>query len=144
MHEYDLCCDFGYDITSPIPAVEPVHKNFHCLVPAVAGTTVELFPGVSERYEYAEFVSCLTDENSRNIGMKCRIMPSPKLMKFFGGLESMVWEVDLFCGKEVFTEDSRYDNGKNTHTYRRLLLQETTADEAAVEEPGSAEEENAP
>ena len=47
--EYELCCDFGYDITSPIPSAEPVHKNSHCVVPAVVGTTVELFPGESER-----------------------------------------------------------------------------------------------
>ena len=52
--EYDLCCDFGYDITSPIPSVEPAHRNSHCLVPAVAGTTEKLFPG--ERNEAAGFI----------------------------------------------------------------------------------------
>ena len=45
---YYLCCDFGYDITSPIPSIEPLHKNSHCCVPAVVGTTVKLFPGDSE------------------------------------------------------------------------------------------------
>ena len=68
--EFTLCCDFGYDITSPIPSVEPVHKNSHCVVPAVVGTTVKLFPGDRERYEFAEFVSFLTDENGRITGIK--------------------------------------------------------------------------
>ena len=35
----------------------------------------------------------------------------------------MEWEVDLYCGKAVFAEDNNYENGKNTHTYRRLLLE---------------------
>ena len=122
--EYDLCCDFGYDITSPNPSVEPLHKNSHCLVPAVIGTTVELFPKDPERYEFAEFVSFLMDENRQNIGIKCRIKPNPRILEFFGGMEDLVWEVDLLCGKEVWTEDSSYENGKNTHTYRRLLVQD--------------------
>ena len=36
-----------------------------------------------------------------------------------------MWEVDLICGKEVFAEENSYENGKNTHTYRKLLLQVT-------------------
>ena len=120
--EYCLSCDFGYDITSPIPSTEPLHKNSHCLVPAVVGTTVELFSGEPERYEFAEFVSYITDKNGQNVGIKCRIKPDPRIMKFFGGMEDQVWEADLFCGKEVWAEDNRYENGKNTHTYRRLLL----------------------
>ena len=121
--EYYLCCDFGYDITSPIPSVVPVHKNSHCIVPAVVGTTVKLFPGDRERYEFAEFVSFIIDENKQIIGIKCRIKPDPKIVKFLGCPDNPWWEVDLICGKEVFVEDSNYENGKNTHTYRRLLLQ---------------------
>ena len=121
--EYYLCCDFGYDITSPIPSVEPLHKNSHCLVPAIAGTTVKLFPGDPERFEYADFVSHITDENGKINGIRCRIRPDDIILKFFGDPEDLVWEVDLICGKEVYVEDSSYANGKNTHTYRRLLLQ---------------------
>ena len=120
---YVLCCDFGYDVTSPIPSVEPLHKNYHCFVPAVAGTTVELFPNDPERYEFAEFVSFLKDESGQNAGIKCRIKPNPMIMQFFGDSEDLTWEVDLLCGKEVFVEDNKFENGKNTHTYRRLLLQ---------------------
>ena len=127
--EYVLCCDFGYDVTSPLPSVEPLHKNAHCLVPAVVGTAVKLFPGDPERFEYAEFVSFLTDENGQIAGMKCRIRPDTIIISLLGGAEDLVWEVDLLCGKEVFAEDNSYENGKNTHTYRRLLLQ--TADPAA-------------
>ena len=121
--KYYLFCDFGYDVTSPIPSVEPVHKNCHCVVPAVVGTTVKLFPGDPERYEYSEFVSYITDDNREIVGMKCRIRPNAKIIEFFGDSENLVWEVNLICGKEVFAEDNNYENGKNTHTYRRLLLQ---------------------
>ncbi len=121
---YVLSCDFGYDVTSPIPSIEPLHKNSHCLVPAVVGTAVKLFPGDSERYEFAEFVSFITDENSRINGIKCRIRPDTRILRLLGDREDLVWEVDLICGKEVYAEDSRYENGKNTHTYRRMLLQE--------------------
>ncbi len=38
------------------------------------------------------------------------------------GPEDPRWEVDLVCGKAVFAENSSYENGKNTHAYRRLLL----------------------
>ena len=120
---YELCCDFGYDVTSPIPSVEPLHKNSHCVVPAVVGTTVELFPNDPERYEFAEFVSFITDDNEQIIGIKCRIKPNPMIMHFFGDSEDLVWEVDLLCGKEVYAEDNKYENGKNTHIYRKLLLQ---------------------
>ena len=120
--EYLLSCDFGYDITSPIPSVEPVHKNSHCIVPAVVGTVVKLFP--EERLEVAEFVSGITDEAGRTIGMKCRIKTDPKIIRFFGIPEDPAWEADLICDKAVFVEDSKYENGKNTHTYRRLLLTE--------------------
>ena len=122
--EFVLCCDFGYDVTSPIPSAEPVHRNAHCLVPAVVGTTVELFPGEPERFEFVEFVSFLTDENDRTVGDKCRIKPDPKILQFFGAMDDLVWEADLILGKEVWAEDSSYENGKNTHTYRRLLLQD--------------------
>jgi|GEM_PF-3231385 hypothetical protein len=121
--EYYLCCDFGYDVTSPIPSTEPLHKNSHSIVPAVVGTTVRLFPGEAERFEFAEFVSCIMDENGQIHGMKCRIRPDDKIIRFFGSPEDLVWEVDLIFGKEVFAEDNHYENGKNTHTYRRLLLQ---------------------
>ena len=129
--EYYLCCDFGYDVTSPIPSVEPFHKNSHCLVPAVVGTTVKLFPGDPERFEYAEFVSFIIDENRQKNGIKCRIRPDAKIIEFFGDPENLIWEVDLICGKEVFVEDNNYENGKNTHTYRRLLLntKDTTAED---------------
>lgn len=120
--EYFLCCDFGYDITSPIPSVEPVHENSHCIVPAVVGTEVKLFPG--ERHEVAEFVSEIMDEEGRTIGLKCRIKTDPKILRFFGISEDSAWETDLICEKAVFVEDSKYENGKNTHTYRRLLLTE--------------------
>ena len=128
--EYCLCCDFGYDITSPIPSIEPLHKNSHCLVPAVVGTTVKLFPGDAERFEYADFVSFITDENGQINGIKCRIRPDNKIIEFLGDPENLIWEVDLVCGKEVFVEDNNYENGKNTHTYRRLLLntKDTTAE----------------
>ena len=132
--EYELCCDFGYDITSPIPSVEPVHKNSHSVVPAVIGTTAELFPDDPERYEFAEFVSFLTDEEKENTGIRCRIGPSPELLRFFPQLEATVWEVDLLLGKAVFADDNNYSGGKNTHTYRRLLLQEK---EPAAETAGS-------
>ena len=121
--EYYLYCDFGYDITSPIPSVEPLHKNSHCCVPAVVGTTVKLFPGYSERYEFAEFVSYIMDENGQIQGIKCQIRPDTKIIELLGDPENLVWEVDLICGKEVFAEDNNYENGKNTHTYRKLLLQ---------------------
>ena len=121
--EYYLCCDFGYDITSPIPSVEPLHKNSHCLVPAVVGTTVELFPGDPERFEFAEFVSYILDENSQINGIKCRIRPDTKIIRLYANPENLVWEVNLICGKEIFVEDNNYVNGKNTHTYRRMLLQ---------------------
>ena len=121
--EYFLCCDFGYDITSPIPSVEPIHKNSHNVVPAVVGTTVKLFPGDPERFEFADFISFIEDENGQVTGMKCRIKPDPKIIEFFGAPEDTGWEVDLICGKAVFAEDSNYENGKNTHTYRRLLLE---------------------
>ena len=121
--EYCLCCDFGYDITSPIPSVVPVHKNSHNVVPAVVGTTVKLFPGDPERFEFVDFISLIEDGNGQVTGMKCRIKPDPKIIEFFGGQEDMGWEVDLICGKVFFAEDSKYENGKNTHTYRRLLLQ---------------------
>ena len=121
--EYCLCCDFGYDITSPIPSIEPLHKNSHCVVPAVAGTTVKLFPGDPERFEYADFVSFTTDENGQINGIKCRIRPDNKIIEFLGDPENLIWEVDLVCGKEVYVEDNNYENGKNTHTYRKLLLQ---------------------
>ena len=121
--EYFLCCDFGYDITSPIPSIEPLHKNSHCLVPAVAGTTVKLFPGDSERFEYADFMSFLMDESGQINGIKCRIRPDNKILEFLGDPENLIWEVDLVCGKKVYVEDNNYENGKNTHTYRKLLLQ---------------------
>ena len=127
---YYLCCDFGYDITSPIPSIEPLHKNSHCCVPAVVGTTVKLFPGDSERFEFAEFVSYIMDENGHAQGIKCRIRPDTKIIELLGNPESLVWEVDLICGKEVFAEDINYENGKNTHTYRKLLLQ--VKDPAAI------------
>ena len=120
---YYLCCDFGYDITSPIPSIEPLHKNSHCCVPAVVGTTVKLFPGDSERFEFAEFVSYIMDENGHAQGIKCRIRPDTKIIELLGDPENLVWEVNLICGKEVFVEDNNYENGKNTHTYRKLLLQ---------------------
>ena len=120
--EYFLCCDFGYDITSPIPSVEPVHENSHCIVPAVVGTLVKLFPG--ERHEVAEFVSEIVDEEGRTIGLKCRIKTDPKILRYFGISEDSAWDIDLICEKVVFVEDSKYENGKNTHTYRRLLLTE--------------------
>ena len=120
--KYFLCCDFGYDITSTIPSVEPVHKKSHCIVSAVVGTLVKMFPG--ERYEVAEFVSEIVDEEGRTIGLKCRIKPDPKIIRFFGISEDPAWEIDLICEKVVFVEDSKYENGKNTHTYRRLLLTE--------------------
>lgn len=122
--EYCLCCDFGYDVTSPIPSVEPLHKNSRCCVPAAVGTAVKLFQGDPERYEYAEFVSFITDENRQVRGIKSRIRPDTKIISLLGDREDLVWEVDLICGKEVFAEDSSYENGKNTHTYRKLLLQE--------------------
>ncbi|MBQ3404502.1 MAG: hypothetical protein IJG63_03680 [Oscillospiraceae bacterium] len=84
---------------------------------------MKLFPGDRERYEFAEFVSFIMDENRRITGIKCRIKADPKIIRFFGCPENTGWEVDLICGKEVFVEDSNYENGKNTHTYRRLLLQ---------------------
>ena len=84
---------------------------------------MKLFPGDREQYEFAEFISFITDEDRRNIGIKCRIKPDPKIIEFFGGQEDMGWEVNLICGKVFFAEDSKYENGKNTHTYRRLLLQ---------------------
>ena len=123
--KYSLSCDFGYDVTSPIPSVEPIHSNSHCLVPAVIGTKAELFPG--ERDEIAEFVSCITDEDGQTVGIKVRIGPSAKAIKFrrFMGLpDDPGWEADLICGKELFLEDDHYENGKNTHTYRRLILLE--------------------
>ncbi len=120
--EFFLCCDFGYDITSPIPSVEPVHKNFHCVVPAVVGTTVKLFP--KERFEVAEFVSGITDEDGRTIGLKCRIKPDPKIIRYFKLPEDPGWETDLICDKAVFVENSKYENGKNTHNYYRLILTE--------------------
>ena len=120
--KYFLCCDFGYDITSPIPSVEPVHENSHCIVPAVVGTLVKLFPG--ERYEVAEFVSEISDDEGRTIGLRCRIKPDPEIIRFFGISEAPAWEIDLICEKVVFVEDSKYENGKNTHTYRRFLLTE--------------------
>ena len=121
--EYYLRYDFGYDIASPIPSAEPLHKNAHCLVPAVVGTTVKLFPGDPERFEFAEFVSFIMDENRQINGIKCRIGPDAKIARLFSDPEALVWEVNLICGKEVFAEDSNYENGKNTHTYRRFLLQ---------------------
>lgn len=121
--EYYLSCDFGYDITSPIPSVEPVHNNSHCVVPAIAGTTVKLFP--KERTEIAEFGSYIMDENQRIIGLKCRIKQDPKISEFFGIPEDPGWEVDLICGKDVFIDNNKYENGKNTHTYYRFLLLDT-------------------
>ena len=118
--KYYLSCDFGYDITSPIPSVEPIHQNSHCLVPAAAGTAVKLFP--NERDEIAEFVSWIRDENKQIIGVKCRIRTDPEILRFFGIPDDPGWEADLICGKKIFTEESRYENGKNTHTYRSLLL----------------------
>ncbi len=120
--EYCLSCDFGYDITSPIPSVESVHNNSHCVVPAVAGTTVKLFP--KERTEIAEFGSHILDENQRSIGLKCRIKQDPKISEFFGIPEDPGWEVDLICGKVKFIDLNKYENGKNTHTYYRFLLQD--------------------
>ena len=120
--EYFLSCDFGYDITSPIPSVEPVHNKSHCVVPAVAGTEVKLFP--KDRGEIAEFVAPVTDENRRIIGMKCRIKQDPKLFTFLGIPEDPGWEVDLICGKDKLVEFNQYENGKNTHTYYRFLLQD--------------------
>ena len=120
--EYLLSCDFGYDITSPIPSVEPVHKSFHSIAPAVVGTVVKLFP--EERLEVAEFISGITDEDGRTIGIKCRIKTDPKITMYFGIPEDPAWEVDLVCEKAVFVEFNKYENGKNTHNYRRLLLTE--------------------
>ena len=120
--EFLLCCDFGYDITSPIPSVEPVHQNSHSVVPAAAGTSVRLFP--KERLEIAEFISAIKDENGRTVGLKCRIRTDPKVIAYFGIPEEPAWEVDLICDKAVFADDSRYENGKRTHSYRRLLLTE--------------------
>ena len=98
--KYFLCCDFGYDITSPIPSVEPVHKNSHCTLPAVVGTVVKLFPG--ERYEVAEFVSEISDDEGRTIGLRCRIKPDPEIIRFFGISEAPAWEIDLICEKVVW------------------------------------------
>ena len=119
---YYLSCDFGYDVTSPIPSVEPVHRNSHCVVPAAAGTAAKLFPG--EWNEIAEFVSRITDENGRIIGMRCRIRRDPRLLKILGLPDDPVWEGNLICGKAVLADENTYENGKNTHTYRRLLLVE--------------------
>ena len=66
------------------------------------------------------------DENRQVHGIKCRIRPDTKIIELFGDPENLVWEVDLICGKEVFVEDNNYENGKNTHTYRKLLLQDKT------------------
>ena len=102
--------------------MEPVHKNSHCVVPAVVGTGVKLFP--EERHEVAEFVSGIADEDGRTIGLKYRIKTDPEITGFFGIPEDPGWEVDLICEKAVFVENSKYENGKNTHNYRRLLLTE--------------------
>ena len=118
--EYWLSCDFGYDITSPIPSVEPVHRNSHCVVPAAAGTAVKLFPG--EWNEIAEFVSLITDEDGRTAGMRCRIRRDPKLIRILGLPDDPVWEGELICGKAVMADENAYENGKNTYTYHRLLL----------------------
>ena len=123
MKRFYLSCDFGYDVTSPIPSEEPVRSNSHCLVPAVIGTSAELFPG--ERDEAAEFVSYITDEAGQTVGVKVRIGPSAKVrgfLKYMGIQDDPGWEEDLICGKEVLVEDDHYENGKNTHTYRRLIL----------------------
>ena len=94
-------------------------------MPAVVGRAVKLFPGDTERYEFAEFDSYILDENGQVSGMKCRIRPDTGIIELLGGREDLVWEVDLICGKEVFAEENSYENGKNTHTYRKLLLQVT-------------------
>ena len=120
--EFLLSCDFGYDITSPIPSVEPVHKNFHCVIPAVVGTVVKPFP--EEGYEVVEFVSGITDEDGRTIGLKCRLRQDPRIIRYFNIPDDPMWETDLICDKAVLLENNKYENGKNTHTYRRLLLTE--------------------
>ncbi|MBQ1391380.1 MAG: hypothetical protein IIY82_06495 [Firmicutes bacterium] len=118
--QYDLECDFGCDITSPIPSVEPIHQNHHCRVPAVVGTTVELFPG--ERVEIAEFLSYLRDEQGEITGICCRIKENPGLYRFLNLPEPEGWEIELICGKKEYFETSCYENGKNTHLYRSLIL----------------------
>lgn len=118
--EYILSCDFGYDITSPIPSVEPVHENSHCDVPAVVGTTVKLFP--PKGLEVAEFVSYLKDEDGVINGVRCRIRPDPDISVYLCIADDPAWEVDLVCGKPESIDDNRYEFGKNTHTYKRLLL----------------------
>jgi len=125
--KYYLSCDFGYDITSPIPSQEPVHNNSHCEVPAVVGTMVKLFP--RERDEIAEFVSNILDEHQQIIGIKCIIKLDSRIVDIFGLPDDPGWEFDLICGKVVFVDDNRYENGKNTHTYRRLLLIEKSSND---------------
>ena len=120
--EYLLQCDFGSDVTSPIPSVEPVHENASALVPAVVGTTVKLFPG--KRDETAEFLSYITGEDGQITGVRCCIREASGIYKFLGLPEPPGWEVDLICGKKVYVENSRYENGRNTHTYRSLILLE--------------------
>ena len=117
-----LCCDFGYDVTSPIPSAEPGHKNFHSVVPAVVGTTVKLFP--NERLEVAEFVSDITNENGQTVGLKYRIKIDPVIARHFDIQDEPGWEIDLMRDKPVYVDDNAYENGKSTHTYRRLLLTE--------------------
>ena len=120
--EYLLVCDFGYEVTSPIPSVKPHNKNYHCEVPAVVGTEVMLFPG--ERLELAEFMSPLTDEDGRTIGIKCRIKIDPEIFRILKKPVAPGYEVDLICNKKVSIAGDDYENGENTHTYYRLLLTE--------------------
>ena len=121
--KYLLVCDFGYEVTSPIPSVEPHNRNYHCEVPAVVGAEVMLFPG--ERLELAEFISPVTDEDGETIGIKCRIKIDPEIFRILKEPVAPGYEVDLICNKEVLIAGDDYENGKNTYTYYRLLITES-------------------
>ena len=117
-----LQCDFGFEITSPIPSIEPSRGTDSNTVPAVPGTTVKLFPG--RRTETAQFTSYVVDELGIPCGIRCTVWDYPPALEAIGFPKSPVQELELMVGEKKYFDGSTYENGKRTYTFRRFILLE--------------------
>ena len=119
---FRLQCDFGFEVTSPIPSGDPSHGVDSATVPAIPGTNVKLFPG--KRPEFAEFTSYVVDELGVPCGIRCTVWDYPPSFVEIGFPKSPVQELELMAGEERFFDNSIYENGKRTYTFRKFTLLE--------------------
>ena len=128
---FKLHVNFGYRESSPIPYKQTGHKNLESVVPAVPGTKAELFPG--KRTECIEFLSYIEDENGTPCGIRCNFREcSESLEKVLlelgilqkSGYEKLpVTELELFVGETKILEDTSFNDGVTTLTYRHFRLE---------------------